>query len=115
MAEKEVGRLEKMMPFSPEATVVRTYLEWLINLPWNRSTEDKLDLEDAAKILDEQHYGLSRIKERLLEFLAVIDYTLPKWAKDYMAAIEKKLGKAYAEPAGDVRGYIAHVKAQATA
>ncbi|TIQ36008.1 MAG: glutathione S-transferase family protein [Mesorhizobium sp.] len=50
-----------------------------------------------------------------LEFLAVIDYALPKWAKDYMAAIEKKLGKAYAEPAGDVRGYIAHVKTQATA
>ncbi|MDX8465904.1 glutathione S-transferase family protein [Mesorhizobium sp. VK23B] len=50
-----------------------------------------------------------------LEFLAVIDYELPKWAKDYMAAIEKKLGKAYAEPAGDVRGYIAHVKAQAAA
>ncbi|RUW46019.1 glutathione S-transferase family protein [Mesorhizobium sp. M1A.F.Ca.ET.072.01.1.1] len=50
-----------------------------------------------------------------LEFLAVIDYALPNWAKDYMAAIEKKLGKAYAEPAGDVRGYIAHVKAQATA
>ncbi|RWM02754.1 MAG: glutathione S-transferase family protein [Mesorhizobium sp.] len=48
-----------------------------------------------------------------LEFLAVIDYALPGWAKDYMAAIEKKLGKAYAEPAGDVRGYIAHVKAQA--
>ncbi|MDX8499587.1 glutathione S-transferase family protein [Mesorhizobium sp. VK4C] len=50
-----------------------------------------------------------------LEFLAVIDYALPKWAKDYMAAIEKKLGKAYAEPAGDVRGYIAHVKSQAAA
>ncbi|AZO27531.1 MULTISPECIES: glutathione S-transferase family protein [unclassified Mesorhizobium] len=50
-----------------------------------------------------------------LEFLAVIDYALPKWAKDYMAAIEKKLGNAYAEPAGDVRGYIAHVKTQATA
>ncbi|KUM23177.1 glutathione S-transferase [Mesorhizobium loti] len=50
-----------------------------------------------------------------LEFLAVINYALPKWAKDYMAAIEKKLGKAYAEPAGDVRGYIAHVKAQAAA
>ncbi|WP_082980676.1 glutathione S-transferase family protein [Mesorhizobium sp. WSM3873] len=50
-----------------------------------------------------------------LEFLAVIDYALPSWAKDYMAAIEKKLGKAYVEPAGDVRGYIAHVKAQATA
>ncbi|MET3597285.1 MULTISPECIES: glutathione S-transferase family protein [Mesorhizobium] len=50
-----------------------------------------------------------------LEFLAVIDYALPKWAKDYMAAIEKKLGNAYAEPAGDVRGYIAHVKSQAAA
>ncbi|AZO50656.1 glutathione S-transferase family protein [Mesorhizobium sp. M4B.F.Ca.ET.058.02.1.1] len=50
-----------------------------------------------------------------LEFLAVIDYTLPKWAKDYMAAMEKKLGKAYAEPAGDVRGYIAYVKSQAKA
>jgi len=50
-----------------------------------------------------------------LEFLAVIDYTLPKWAKEYMAAIEKKLGKAYAEPAADVRGYIAYVKSQAPA
>jgi glutathione S-transferase len=50
-----------------------------------------------------------------LEFLAVVDYALPKWAKEYMAAIEKKLGKAYAEPAGDVRGYIAHVKSQAKA
>ncbi|CDX23496.1 Glutathione S-transferase domain [Mesorhizobium sp. ORS 3324] len=50
-----------------------------------------------------------------LEFLAVIDYALPGWAKDYMAAIEKKLGKAYAEPASDVRGYIAHMKAQAGA
>jgi glutathione S-transferase len=50
-----------------------------------------------------------------LEFLAVIDYALPKWAKEYMAALEKKLGKAYAEPAGDVRDYIAHVKSQAKA
>ncbi|MER8726610.1 glutathione S-transferase family protein [Mesorhizobium sp. M0904] len=50
-----------------------------------------------------------------LEFLAVIDYALPQWAKDYMAAIEKKLGKAYAEPAGDVRGYIAYVRSQANA
>ncbi|MBZ9680000.1 MULTISPECIES: glutathione S-transferase family protein [unclassified Mesorhizobium] len=50
-----------------------------------------------------------------LEFLAVIDYALPKWAKEYMAAMEKKLGKAYAGPAGDVRGYIAHVRSQAKA
>ncbi|MDX8533628.1 glutathione S-transferase family protein [Mesorhizobium sp. VK25A] len=50
-----------------------------------------------------------------LEFLAVIDYALPNWAKEYMAALEKKLGKAYSEPAGDVRGYIAHVRSQARA
>src|SRR5262249_44631312 len=53
-------------------TVSRNYLDWLTNLPWNKSTDDKLDLEAAARILDEQHYGLSKVKERLLEFLAVI-------------------------------------------
>src|SRR4029077_14303857 len=57
-AEKEVARLEKMMPFSPESTVIRTYLEWLLALPWAHTTEDNLDLERAQKILDEDHYGL---------------------------------------------------------
>src|SRR5205085_6242930 len=55
-----------------EYTVSRNYLDWLVNLPWAKSTEDKLDLDAASKILDEQHFGLSKVKDRLLEFLAVI-------------------------------------------
>ncbi|HVO33330.1 MAG TPA: endopeptidase La [Elusimicrobiota bacterium] len=71
-AEKEVSRLEKMMPFSPEATVVRTYLDWLIHLPWSATTKDNLDLTRAQSILDEDHYGLEKPKERIIEYLAVL-------------------------------------------
>ena len=70
-AINELQRLTKMMPFSPEATVVRTYLDWLISLPWKITTKDKLDIKRAAKILEEDHYGLKKVKERVLEFLAV--------------------------------------------
>jgi ATP-dependent Lon protease len=72
VAEKEVTRLEKMMPFSPEATVVRTYLEWLINLPWSTTTKDNLDIKRAQVILNEEHYGLEKPKERVVEYLAVL-------------------------------------------
>ncbi|MBN1823534.1 MAG: endopeptidase La [Endomicrobiales bacterium] len=72
IAEKEIVRLEKMMPFSPEATVVRTYLDWLISLPWAINTKDNLDLKRAQKTLDEDHFGLEKIKERVLEYLAVL-------------------------------------------
>ncbi len=71
-AEKEIARLEKMMPFSPEATVVRTFIDWLIALPWSESTKDNLDLIRAKKILDEDHFGLDKVKERVLEYLAVL-------------------------------------------
>ena len=71
---------------------------------------------DGKPFIGGNHPSIADIRlAATLEFLAVIDYTLPKWAKEYMAAIEKKLGKAYAEPAADVRGYIAYVKSQATA
>ncbi|MBE3598307.1 MAG: endopeptidase La [Limnochordaceae bacterium] len=70
-AEHEVARLEKMAPMSAEAAVIRTYLDWLLALPWNRTTPDRLDLEAAERILDEDHYGLAHVKERVLEFLAV--------------------------------------------
>ena len=70
-AEKEIERLSKMAPFSPEATVSRTYLDWLVNMPWNHTTEDVLDLKEAKKILDEDHFGLEKPKERILEYLAV--------------------------------------------
>jgi ATP-dependent Lon protease len=72
VAEKEIARLEKMMPFSPEATVIRTYLDWLITLPWDTTTKDNLDLKRAQKILDEDHFGLDKVKERVLEYLAVL-------------------------------------------
>jgi len=71
-AEKEVGRLEKMMPFSPESTVIRTYLDWLLALPWNAVSTDSLDLKRAQAILDEDHYGLDKVKERIIEYLAVL-------------------------------------------
>ncbi|OGS21714.1 MAG: endopeptidase La [Elusimicrobia bacterium RIFOXYA2_FULL_39_19] len=71
-AEKELARLEKMMPFSPEATVVRTYLDWLIELPWSVATPDNFDLKKAKKTLDEDHFGLEKTKERILEYLAVL-------------------------------------------
>ena len=70
-ALKQLRRLELMHPDSAEASVVRTYLEWLAELPWRRSTRDKLDLKAAKRILDEDHYNLEKVKERILEFLAV--------------------------------------------
>ncbi len=72
VAEKELSRLEKMMPFSPEATVVRTYLDWLISLPWSVKTQDNFDIQRAKRILDEDHYGLEKVKDRVLEYLAVL-------------------------------------------
>ncbi len=68
---KEVDRLEKMSSMSAESGVVRTYLETVLELPWNRHTRDKADLVRAKKVLDRDHYGLEKVKERILEFLAV--------------------------------------------
>ncbi len=69
--EKEIERMEKMPPMAAEAVVVRTYLDWVMSLPWSTLTEDRLDINFAQKILDEDHYGLEKVKERILEFLAV--------------------------------------------
>ncbi|OMH40186.1 endopeptidase La [Desulfurobacterium indicum] len=68
---KELSRLEKMHPESAEAAVLRTYIEWMIELPWSKRSRDKLDIERAKKILDEDHYDLEKVKNRILEFLAV--------------------------------------------
>jgi ATP-dependent Lon protease len=74
-ALKEVARLEKMAPFSPESTVSRTYLDWMTHLPWSKRTRDTIDLDKAQKILDEDHAGLPKAKERVLEYLAVAKLT----------------------------------------
>ncbi len=70
-AERELQRLERLPPQSAEHSVIRTYLEWIIDLPWSKSTEDKLDLKAARRQLDADHYDIDRIKDRIIEFLAV--------------------------------------------
>jgi ATP-dependent Lon protease len=70
-AERELSRLEKVPTASPEYGVIRTYLEWLTELPWTRETQDNMDLDRAKRILDEDHYDLKEVKERILEYLAV--------------------------------------------
>lgn len=70
-AFKQCDRLEMMHPDAAEAAIIRTFLEWLVDLPWARQTKDTLDLEKAKKILDEDHYNLEKVKERILEYLAV--------------------------------------------
>jgi ATP-dependent Lon protease len=69
--DRELARLEKLPPAAAEYGVIRTYLEWIISLPWEATTEDDLDLEHARKVLDEDHYDLDKVKERILEYLAV--------------------------------------------
>lgn len=70
-AEKQLKRLEKMHPDSAEAGTVRTYLEWMVELPWSKSTIDNLNIKAAKKVLDEDHYDLEKVKERILEYLSV--------------------------------------------
>ncbi len=71
IAEKELNRLQKIPPASPEYTVSRTYLDWLVDLPWATFTEDNVDVKAAKNILDEDHYGLEKVKDRVVEYLAV--------------------------------------------
>lgn len=71
-AERELKRLERLPPAAPDYQVIRTYLDFVLELPWKKSSEDKLDLGEARRILDEDHFGLEDVKERILEFLAVI-------------------------------------------
>ncbi len=74
-AEKEISRFEKMSPSTPEATVARSYIELILELPWNKSTEGGIALDHARKVLAEDHYGLEKVKERILEYLAVYKLT----------------------------------------
>lgn len=72
VANQELERLQQMPPAAAEYAVTRHYLDWLIAMPWEKETEDKIDLKDAERILNDQHFGLDKVKDRLLEFLAVI-------------------------------------------
>ena len=70
-AGKELARLDAMPPMSPETGVIRSYLDWLIDLPWTEKTKDNADVSDVAKLLDQEHYGLPKAKERIVEYIAV--------------------------------------------
>ncbi|MEK7783123.1 MAG: endopeptidase La [Candidatus Binatota bacterium] len=69
--DKELKKLKMMSPMSAEATVVRNYIDWILSLPWNEFTDDKLDIKEAERVLEEDHYGLEKVKQRILEYLAV--------------------------------------------
>jgi ATP-dependent Lon protease len=81
-AERELARLEKLPAAAAEHGVIRTYLEWILTLPWDKLTADHLDLEEARRILDEDHYDLDKVKERIIEYLAVL-----KLRQDFRAPI----------------------------
>ncbi len=70
-AKKQISRMEMMHPDSSEATIIRTYIDWILDVPWKKGTTDRLDLKAARKVLDEDHFGLEKVKERILEYLAV--------------------------------------------
>jgi ATP-dependent Lon protease len=71
IAFKELKRMSRMSPGAAEYTVSRTYIDWLVDIPWSHSTDDVMDINEAARILDDDHYGLEKVKQRMLEFLAV--------------------------------------------
>ncbi len=70
-AKKQVSRMEMMHPDSSEATIIRTYIDWILDVPWKKGTQDRLDLKAAKEVLDTDHFGLDKVKERILEYLAV--------------------------------------------
>jgi ATP-dependent Lon protease len=98
-AERELGRLERSGPQSTEAQVIRTYLEWLVELPWNKRSEEKLNLKDAEAVLAEDHFGLNDVKDRVLEFLSVRQ--LQQRARANAASTEAKPGDETEAKAGD--------------
>ena len=105
-AEKELARLASMPAASPEAIVIRTYLDWLIELPWQQVSEDNINIEAAARLLDERHYGLPKAKERILEYIAVRKLAADKMRSPILCFVgppgtgKTSLGKSIAEALG---------------
>src|SRR5262249_57229525 len=71
VAEREIERLDRMTPASPEYQMIRTYIDWVLDVPWSTLTEDRLDPVAAREVLDQDHYDLDKVKERIVQYLAV--------------------------------------------
>jgi ATP-dependent Lon protease len=105
-AEDELSRMEAMPSASPEVGMVRSYLEWLVSVPWSKSTVDHLDIRDAAKTLDRHHYGLPKVKERILEYMAVRQIAKEKHRSPILCFVgppgvgKTSLGRSIAEALG---------------
>lgn len=100
-AEKELNRLIQMSQYNPEASYVRTYLDWLVDLPWDAASPNNVNIKDAEKVLDEDHYGLKKIKERILEYLAVMKLRTQAFETEAKKSDKKSAGlehKAKAAP-----------------
>jgi ATP-dependent Lon protease len=105
-AEKELGRLASMPPMSPETGIIRTYLDWLAELPWSEETEDNLDVKHVEEVLESRHYGLPKAKERILEYIAVRRLAADKMRSPILCFVgppgtgKTSLGKSIAEALG---------------
>ncbi len=104
--DRELKRLASMPSMSPEVSILRTYIDWLLELPWAESTEDNLDVSNAAKLLDRQHYGLPKAKERILEYIAVRHLAADKMRSPILCFVgppgtgKTSLGRSIAEALG---------------
>ncbi len=105
-AEKELSRLASMPPNIPETSIIRTYLDWLTSLPWTQKTEDNLDIAHAEQVLEANHYGLDKVKERLLEYIAVRKLANSKMRSPILCFVgppgtgKTSMGKSIAEALG---------------
>ncbi len=105
-AEKELERLAEMPPASPEVGIIRTYLDWLLELPWVEATEDNMDMEHVARVLEANHYGLRKAKERILEYIAVRKLAADKMRSPILCFVgppgtgKTSLGRSIAEALG---------------
>ncbi len=105
-ALKELSRLTVMPPMAPEAGIIRSYIDWLVELPWNQQTDDNLDITHVQKILEAQHYGLKKVKDRILEYIAVRKLAAGKMKSPILCFIgppgvgKTSLGKSIAEALG---------------
>jgi ATP-dependent Lon protease len=105
-AEKELERLAEMPPASPEVGIIRTYLDWLIELPWVEATEDNMDMEHVARVLEANHYGLRKAKERIMEYIAVRKLAADKMRSPILCFVgppgtgKTSLGRSIAEALG---------------